>query len=47
VSVASRSSLRGNPRSSPQWVAFDAGLRELGYVEGQKLETALNGLILA
>jgi putative tryptophan/tyrosine transport system substrate-binding protein len=29
----------GNPRSSPQWVAFDARLRELGYVEGRNLET--------
>lgn len=29
----------GNPRSAPQWVAFDARLRELGYVEGRKIVT--------
>ena len=30
----------GNPRSAPQWIAFDARLRELGYVEGRSIVTA-------
>lgn len=29
----------GNPRTSPQWVAFDERLRELGYVEGRNIRT--------
>jgi putative tryptophan/tyrosine transport system substrate-binding protein len=29
----------GNPRSSPQWVAFDERMRALGYIEGQNIQT--------
>ena len=30
----------GNPRSAPQWLAFDQRLHEPGYMEGHNLESA-------